>query len=231
MSRSRQDPPRRSSKARSGPRRGSLSRDAIRRTALRIADAEGLAALTVRKIATRLDVSPMAVYRHFESKAEIVDGLVDLVVAESRVTDHDEPRWQDWLRRTLLQMRRALLEHPGILPLLGAAAFSGAEALAVTERVLAVLRRAGLGDESADLYQTLIAFTVGSVALESSASARLPSASGSRAAERGARLALESLSVERHPNVVALAPRLARFASEERFLAELDRIVAATSVA
>jgi AcrR family transcriptional regulator len=151
--------------------RPGLTRDAIWRTALAIADRDGLSGLTIRKIAAELGVSAMAVYRHFGSKLEIVDGLVDLVVADSDVTAHRAEDWRAWVRQTFTKMRRALLEHPGIMPLLGAAAFSGVEAGAVAARVITELREAGCGETSADLFHTLMSYTVGTVALESSAAA------------------------------------------------------------
>jgi hypothetical protein len=110
----------------------------------------------------------MGVYRHFRNKAEIVGGLVDLVIGDYDVTNHQESSWAEWVRETFLQMKRALCAHPGIIPLLGAAGFSGANALGVVERVLDVLRSAGLGNGSAPLFHTLMSYTIGAVAIESS---------------------------------------------------------------
>ena len=62
--------------------RAALSRDAILQAALAVADREGLAGLTLRKIAAELGASPMGVYRHFHNKAEILGELVDLVITE-----------------------------------------------------------------------------------------------------------------------------------------------------
>ena len=62
--------------------RETLNRDRIMRGALAVADAGGLAALTIRSLAKELDVKPMAVYHYVANKDEILDGLVDLVFAE-----------------------------------------------------------------------------------------------------------------------------------------------------
>ena len=64
--------------------RETLSRDRIMRGALAVADAGGLAALTIRSLATELGVKPMAVYHYVANKDEILDGLVDLVFARDR---------------------------------------------------------------------------------------------------------------------------------------------------
>ena len=213
----------------SAGQRPSLSRETILRAALHIADRDGLGGLTMRKIAGRLGSSPMGVYRHFRNKAEIVGGLVDLVIGDCDVTGHREPSWREWIRETFLRMRGALRAHPGIIPLLGAAAFSGDNALAVLERVLEVLHRAGLDEAAAPLFHTLMSYTIGSVAIESSA---LPRTSGEDDLEdveeqrRRAQLSFEVLPRSTYPHVVASAPQLAGFATNRHFLTGLDRILA-----
>ena len=204
-----------------------LSREAILRAALEIADRDGLGGLTMRKIAGRLGASPMGVYRHFRNKAEIVGGLVDLVIGDYDVTNHQERGWSEWVRETFLQMKRALCAHPGIIPLLGAAGFSGANALGVVERVLDVLRRAGLGNGSAPLFHTLMSYTIGAVAIESSAFSQTSGEEESSMDERLRRtqLLLELAPRSSYPNVVASAPQLARFVTDESFVAGLDRIL------
>jgi len=207
--------------------RTTLSREAILRAALQIADRDGLGGLTMRKIAGRLGASPMGVYRHFRNKAEIVDGLVDLVIGDYDVTNHQEASWSEWVRETFLQMKRALCAHPGIIPLLGAVGFSGANALGVVERVLDVLRGAGLGDGSASLFHTLMSYTIGAVAIESSALSQAAAEEDASIDEqvRRTRLLLELAPRSSYPNVVASAPQLARFVTDESFVAGLDRIL------
>jgi len=197
------------------------------RSALDVADRDGLGGLTMRKIAGQLGASPMGVYRHFRNKAEIVDGLVDLVIGDYDVTNHQDRSWSEWVRETFLQMKRALCAHPGIIPLLGAAGFSGANALGVVERVLDVLRSAGLGDDSAPLFHTLMSYTIGAVAIESSALSRATAKEESSRDEqlRRTQLLLELAPRSSYPNVVASAPQLARFVTDESFLGGLDRIL------
>jgi TetR/AcrR family tetracycline transcriptional repressor len=209
-----------------------LSREAILRAALEIADRDGLGGLTMRKIAGRLGASPMGVYRHFRNKAEIVGLLVDLVIGDYDVTNHQEKTWTEWVRESFLQMKRALCAHPGIIPLLGAAGFSGANALGVVERVLDVLRSAGLGDGSAPLFHTLMSYTIGAVAIESSAFSQTGGEEESSLDEqlRRTQILLELAPRSSYPNVVASAPQLARFVTDESFVAGLDRILSAVSM-
>jgi AcrR family transcriptional regulator len=215
----------------SASERATLSRDSILRAALHVADRDGLGELTIRKIAGHLGASPMGVYRHFRNKAEIVAGLVDLVIGDYDVTNHEEPSWKEWVRETFLQMKRALYAHPGIIPLLGGTAFSGTHAFDVLERVLHVLRGAGFGDDSALLFRILMSYTIGAVAFESSALSRSAGEEELDVEERLRRrqLLFELAPRSTYPNVVASAPQLARLATDESFVAGLDRILSSVS--
>jgi AcrR family transcriptional regulator len=83
---------------------------------------------------------PMAVYRHFKNKGDILDGLIELVIAEGKATEHDTPGWQAWIEVTFMRMRASLLHHPGVLPLLGSSASYGLQSLRITERLLGQMR-------------------------------------------------------------------------------------------
>ena len=72
--------------------RETLSRDRIMQGALAVADAGGLAALTIRSLAKELGVKPMAVYHYVANKDEILDGLVDLVFGEIELPDRPTVR-------------------------------------------------------------------------------------------------------------------------------------------
>jgi AcrR family transcriptional regulator len=203
--------------------RGSLSREAILRAALGVADRDGLGGLTMRKLAAGLGASPMALYRHFRRKEEIVDRLVDLVVGDYDVTNHREADWRDWLRETFRLMHRGLCEHPGIIPLLGGATFSGMNARAVAEEVLAVLRGAGLGEEEAALlFYTLTSYTIGAVGFKS---ANADPTLDPEEELRQSRLLFELASRTRYPTIVSLAPLLARYSTDQQFVAGLDQIL------
>jgi AcrR family transcriptional regulator len=88
-----------------------LSRERVLAAAVALADAGGVDALSMRKLAQELGVVPMALYKHVASKDELLDGMVDLVVGEI-----DPPAggtgWKTAIRRRILSARRALLRHP-----------------------------------------------------------------------------------------------------------------------
>lgn len=87
-----------------------LNRAKVLRAAVELADEGGFEALTMRRLADRLGVVPMALYKHVADKRELLDGMVDLVFAEVEVpVDVD---WQTAMRLRAASMRQALLRHP-----------------------------------------------------------------------------------------------------------------------
>jgi AcrR family transcriptional regulator len=91
--------------------RSPLTRERVLRTAVALADQGGIESLSMRKLAQALDVVPMALYRHFANKDELLNGLVDLVVGEID-PPLDGPDWKTAIRERILSARRALLRHP-----------------------------------------------------------------------------------------------------------------------
>ena len=104
----------RSSARRAGPGDGErtrLTRSAVVDRAMQLADASGLDALTIRKLATELGVTPMALYWHFRSKDELLDGLAERVWTEIDL-DVDPRPWPDQLRALLKSLLQVLRAHP-----------------------------------------------------------------------------------------------------------------------
>jgi AcrR family transcriptional regulator len=127
-----------------------LSKAAVVDRALALSDAEGLDALTIRRLATELGVTPMALYWHFRSKEELLAGLADRVWAEID-TDVDETAdWPQQLRGLLESLLHVLREHPSASTLLLAGEKRNSEAaLVAMEVTLEVLRRAGFDAQRA----------------------------------------------------------------------------------
>ena len=101
-------------------RRPRLSRDDLAATAVRIADAEGIAALSMRRLATELDVGTMTLYHYVRTKDELLTVVVDAVMGEVVIAD-DEPIPDDWRGALLLiagRSRAALKRHPWMLDLI-----------------------------------------------------------------------------------------------------------------
>jgi TetR/AcrR family transcriptional regulator, tetracycline repressor protein len=95
-----------------------LTKDAVVDRALELADAQGLDALTIRKLATALGVTPMALYWHFRSKDELLAGLVERVWSEIDVDVDPAAEWTDQLRALLESLLAVLRAHPAASKLL-----------------------------------------------------------------------------------------------------------------
>jgi AcrR family transcriptional regulator len=89
-----------------------LTPAAIVSRAIRIADAEGLERLTMRRLASELSVTPMAMYWHFPNKAALIERMVERVVGQVVVEDPTEAPWQERLRAVLATTLDVLVEHP-----------------------------------------------------------------------------------------------------------------------
>src|SRR6476469_1815130 len=94
-----------------------LSRELVISAALALVDAEGLEALTMRRLGQRLGRDPMSLYRYAENRAALLDGVTELVLNEL-VIDAGAADWQAHLRSTAHDLRLLALRHPNVVPLL-----------------------------------------------------------------------------------------------------------------
>lgn len=95
-----------------------LSRDRVLGAALALADRDGIAKLSMRRLGAELGVEAMTLYYYVPNKAALLDGLVERVTEQAM---RDVPRDGDWpalLRGFAVACRAELLRHPGVLPLL-----------------------------------------------------------------------------------------------------------------
>jgi AcrR family transcriptional regulator len=124
----------------SPPERVPLSRERLLRGAVAVADAAGIAALTMRSLASELGVKPMSLYHYVASKDEILDGIVDLVFSEIDLPSAGGD-WRSQLSRRAISARRALRRHPWAIGLMRAN--PGPATLRHHDATLAALRSAG----------------------------------------------------------------------------------------
>ena len=97
-----------------------LDRDTVVRTALRVLNEVGIDNLTLRRIATELNVQAPALYWHFKNKQELVDEMASTVLAEALGSAEYGEDWTDLLTNYGRALRGALLSHRD-----GAKVFSG----------------------------------------------------------------------------------------------------------
>ena len=119
-----------------------LNRDRVFGAAVALADEHGIAGLTMRALAQRLGVKPMAVYHYLDGKEQILDGIVDAVFSEIPLPRPGQS-WRDELSVRAHALRLALGRHPWAIGLLESRARPGAATLAQHDAVLGVLFDAG----------------------------------------------------------------------------------------
>ena len=138
-----------------------LTRARVLEAAVALADRIGIEALTIRRLATELEVKPMTLYHHVPGKEAILDGVVDLVFAEIDDPPQDRP-WKDAMRHRCSSAREVLRRHPWAAPLLESRTSPGPATLHHHDAVLGCLRRGGLSWElTAHAYALLDAFVYG----------------------------------------------------------------------
>jgi TetR/AcrR family transcriptional regulator, tetracycline repressor protein len=137
-----------------------LTRAAVVDRALALADKSGLDALTIRKLATELGVTPMALYWHFHAKDELLDGLAERLWGEMDLTvDRDAP-WTEQIRGLFESLLKMLRAHPAAPELLRHSKKQADAGLNVTELALDILRTAGFSPEDAS-FATRSALWIG----------------------------------------------------------------------
>jgi TetR/AcrR family tetracycline transcriptional repressor len=204
---------------------GSLSQAEIVAAALDIARSEGMAALTIRRLASELGASRMALYRHVADKEALVD-LVLNAIAEHDVVppDIEDGPWQDRLRRLAAGIRRELLTYPGMTDVLISRSYHGPGALHLVETILQVLADAGLDERrSARLYLVFIDLVLGRLHRELHADPV--------GHHRNANIVAVSERTGGHPRLHAVEPYLRDVTPADVLEAELDMFILAVETA
>jgi len=141
-----------------------LPLDRIVTTALQIVDDEGAAALSMRALAQRLDSGTATLYRHFASRAEVIAQVVDRVFGAVEFDDAElgAMTWQQACKAAACTMFDALRRHRNVAPLLAEDVPIGPHAMAVRERMIAVLLDNGFPPPlAARSYATLARYVLG----------------------------------------------------------------------
>jgi AcrR family transcriptional regulator len=126
-----------------------LSRAAVVERALELADNDGLEALTIRRLAAALGVTPMALYWHFRSKEELTAGLADRIWGEIKTDVDRTSHWSDQLRMILESLIDVLRTHPSASALLVPSEKLGPSHWEATETTLDILGNAGFDPQHA----------------------------------------------------------------------------------
>ncbi|NJL41505.1 MAG: TetR/AcrR family transcriptional regulator [Leptolyngbyaceae cyanobacterium SM1_4_3] len=126
-----------------------LSRERVLLAALRLADADGLEALSMRNLAQELGVKAMSLYNHIQNKDDLIDGIVDIVVGEIEVPDF-KLDWKTAMRRRAISAHEVLLRHPWATMPIVSRINVGPAMLRYVDATLGCLHEAGFSLEMAD---------------------------------------------------------------------------------
>jgi AcrR family transcriptional regulator len=145
-------------KATTRKKRAPLSPERVLGAALRLADQEGLDAVSMRKLAQTLKVEAMSLYNHVTNKDQILDGLVELVVGEIELPVPGG----DWRAAMRRRARAVLMRHPWATMLFVARLNIGPKMLRYVDQTIGVLIEGGFPYELADhAWNSLDAYTYG----------------------------------------------------------------------
>ena len=190
--------------------RPALHAEAVVTTAVSIADAQGLGAVSMRAVATRLGVEAMSLYHHVPNKERLLDAMVDVVFTEFYVPVAGQP-WRAEIRRRCVSGRAALRRHPWAVGLMDSRRSPGPATLVAHDALLGCLRTDGFSlPLAAHAFALVDAHLYGFLVQEVS----LPATTGAELHD----LAVTMLT----PEVSAAMPHLAEIATQHTLLPGYD---------
>lgn len=152
--------------SRKGPR-PALTLKQIVRSAIAIADADGLDALSMRALARELGVGTMSLYRYVRDKAELMNLVLDHVTVRAAEQEPAAPGWRGMLETISRDARQMYLDHPWLLQVNWSAPVLGPGSVGDLERTLSALTELPFSDQERIMLVTLVdAYVTGSVRQE-----------------------------------------------------------------
>ena len=204
--------------------RRTLTRERVVVEALAVITADGVEALSMRALATRLGVVPGALYRHVRSKKQLHDLIVDGVLAEVDCDVDPSLPWTSQVAELAHRLRTVLEDHPGVAGLLKTRDPLSPHSLALAEAFLTSLHSAGLSERQTALaYRLIYDYTLGFALSDRT------TAGEHRVQDADTRYQLQaflrSLPTNRFPMLASLGEHVWVTDRDERFTANLDTLV------
>lgn len=202
-----------------------LSKQRVVVEAVRLADSEGVAGLSMRRLAGALGAGAMSLYHYVASKDELLDAMIDIVFEEIELPP-EETDWQSAMRRVATSTRQVLARHPWAIGLMESRTSPGPANLRHREAFTACLRRAGFSALTATHANWLLNSYVYGYALQA---ASLPFDTADELAEMVDDVYLPQLPPDEFPylNESAAALVAAGYDPAEEFTFGLDLVLAA----
>jgi TetR/AcrR family transcriptional regulator, tetracycline repressor protein len=221
-----------------GHQRRPLNRQRVLDTAVGVMDAEGAQRLTMRRLGEALGVEAMSLYHHVNGREDLLEGVVDLLVDQIRVTPGDlgegHTGWQSVLQLLAHQVRDLALAHPRIFPLIATRHPAAPwlrpplRSLRVVEEFLQALTSLGFSDEqAASAYRSFTSFLLGHLLLEAASAGAETSPVEEPLDEGGADVGNDDaqLPPDAYPTVQRLRPLLSRDRSKAEFEEALEGLL------
>lgn len=188
------------------PVRLPLTRRRVVLAALKVVEDQGLEALTMRRVAAELQVTPMSLYNHVADRAELVDLMLDFVVGDLvEASAYDEGDWETQLRSIVRRNYDMWRRHPGFVQIYTQRVTMGPNGVANTERVLQILRQAGFSDsDAAEGFYLVWRYSMASVLIAPAHSAIRGNLPGRTNLDRVTKY-FSAVPTDRIPNIVATA--------------------------
>ncbi|MEU8195988.1 TetR/AcrR family transcriptional regulator C-terminal domain-containing protein [Microbispora amethystogenes] len=195
-----------------------LSRQAVTAAAVALADAEGLEAVSLRRVAAALGTGPMRLYGYLDSKDDLLDLMMDAVCGE--IPPPPPGDWREELRAIARDTQRTARRHPWYVTLLGTRQPYGPNGLAYSERLFAAVARLGLPARlTVHAVDAVRAYIAGFLQLE-----LLPGPEAEPGEEKLAYLA-RSVATGRYPTLAWIIAEFEAVGPDEAFAEGLERVL------
>jgi AcrR family transcriptional regulator len=147
--------------------RETLSRAQVVRAAIELLDSEGLAGLSMRKLADRLGAGATSIYWHVETKDDLLEYVIDEIYREVDVPDAELAGWRSGVILLAHSLRATILRHPWLPEAISSRASIGPNAMSLSQRATALFRSAGFtGFEIDHAASALFAYVIGTTGTE-----------------------------------------------------------------
>lgn len=204
-------------------RRAKFSRAQLQTAALAIVDAEGLAGLSMRTLATALGTGPMTIYNHVTDRADLDVLVMEAVLATVRRPRARPDDWRAETRGIATAMWRAVRAHPHVIPLVMTRRSRSPALLDASEAMLAALARSGRSGQALLVaFRAVTALVMGFAQVElagplSIAAGETPNAVIGR---------MRALPKAQYPRLIEIAGAALTSKAEREFRAGLDALLA-----
>ncbi|AEV81469.1 Tetracycline repressor protein class H [Actinoplanes sp. SE50] len=213
------------------PARVQLDREQIIDAALRIVDAEGVEAVSTRRVAAEFGTGPSSLYAHVSNKDELLRLMFDRVCGEIDLPTPDPARWAEQIRQMMCQVHEVLLGHNDLARVALASIPNGPNALRCSEWMIGLLIEGGVSPRTAAwaldrifLYVTTDAYEI-SIWVTQLRHLELPQDEVEKQVKGEMAKHFEDLPADRFPYLRTHAAAMTSGTSQERFEFGLDLLI------